>query len=141
MGAKRFRNFSVYVQGKRWGTAKSATLEVSEEGGEDFFEKGEWIGASTGVVRATLSLDSFVPTGGIKEQQLVLEALLAGRYLDITCGEIGARFMKFRQMKPKSVRWESDAARGGLILQTTLSSGAPDVQKSTRELPLRLALF
>lgn len=138
---KRFRNFSFYTQGKRWGTARTATLEIAEEGGGDIYDKGVWIGTQTGVIHSQLTVESFVPVGGLREQKQALNTLMSGRLLDVTCGEIGGQFMKFRQMKPRNVRYEMDSARATLVMSFVLTAGAPDVLEATPELPWRVARF
>lgn len=141
MPALTFRNFSVYSQGKRWGLASKASIDLTLDGGEAFFEKGEFIGSSSHVVKSALTLDSFVPTTDTKEQKHVLDSLMVGKYVDITCGKIGERFFKWRHMRVRSVKLDTDMSRGGLIMNVALEGGAPDIQKSTPALPLRLALF
>lgn len=133
-----FRNFSVYTQGAKWGNAAKSTLEMSMAGGEKFFEHGQYIGTSWGPMETSLSIESFVPVGGKNYQRQIIKALAEGQYAFVTVGEIGKQIIQLGYMVVKSLKVDTDMARGGCVLHVALEGGSADILMSTPALPLKL---
>lgn len=135
-----FKGYSVYGMGARWGMASKASVDLNMEGGKRYFDRGVYIGSSWGPLVSALSINSFVPVGGRREQEQAIEALSFGKYVFVTAGEIGRQFAELGWMQVKSARVETDMVRSNCIIDVTFEGGSPDFQTSTAALPLRLAL-
>jgi len=124
--AQKFRNASIFIEGKKAGNASKATLDMAS-GSEDYVGDGAWLGTSDGVITCKLTLDQYVPLGGKPEIDKMLEKFRAKEYINIGMGVVGGKIFKWNEMKIVSLKVESDMAKGTLSMNAELQGGEPDL--------------
>ncbi len=133
-----FKNPSVYIQGAKWGLAVSSSLKWIQAGGEQVFDRGEYVGASWGVLKSELQIESFVPTVAKRYHRQVFQALTQGAYVFCTVGEVGGLFIQLGWMQIRSCGVVGKNASGTNVLDITAEGGSPQALESTPQIPLRL---
>lgn len=124
--AQKFRNASIYLEGKKAGNASKATLDMAS-GSEDYVGDGVWLGTSDGVITSKLSLEQYVPLGGKPEIDKLLQKFRQKQYINVGMGVVGGKIFKWGEMKIVSLKVESDMAKGTLSMSCDLQGGEPDI--------------
>jgi hypothetical protein len=112
------RNCSFYLNGKKMGTANTGTLTL-DSGDEQQIGDGAVIGASQGVIKATIDVTSVEPVAGARDG--LIRAFMEKQELQVSAGIIDGRIFKCT-MKPFNVSWDTDMARGSLTRKATFQN-------------------
>ena len=119
------RNASIYVNGKKLGTATQATYTWNS-GNENQVGDGKWLGVSQGVPTSSLSCTEIIPVGGADGQATLEDALKNYQYLQIAIGVIGTKIHKI-DMAVMTAEYDTTMANGTLTGKFDLIGGDPEM--------------
>lgn len=122
MAQNVIRNYSVFVNGKKVGTAEGSDLNL-ESGDELQIGDGEVVGASEGVITGSLTLNAIVPVAPTCTPTL-LDAILNKKWIQLTGGIIDGKVVKVNA-RVKAIGYSTQMANGTLKGKYDLIFGKP----------------
>lgn len=117
------RNFSVFVDSKKVATGTGHELDLSS-GDELQIGDGQVVAVSEGVTTTTLQVDAITTFGGVAELQLLNEALLNKKWMQIAVGLVNGQIHQI-DMRVSTAKYKTEMKSGTQNVSFQLQGKAP----------------
>lgn len=123
MADEKFRAFSLYMNGKKFGMAQGHAYDL-ETGSELQMGDGEVLGVSHGVGTTQIVSDAIVPFGGDSNLRALEEAAIEHKLIQVGVGVLNGRIHKI-DMYCSKFSYKGDNVKGTCMGSFTFIGGKP----------------